>query len=227
LPSASVLILTDETEFAGIVSGAWKTQRKASSITILNSKLWRNYDAGQHDLIVVGPISKNKHQDILKGLDAGAAVIFCAEIESRENEELKGRFPQVLLVQKRDDWSHTLLLLAGEMLRRVEAQKMTKQVEREAARNQHLATLGRYMTDMKHNMNNALTSMLGNAELLMLEPGQLSSESLIQIRTVHSMALRINEIMLRFSTLSNEMREAEKASQAETEAEATPVSGIR
>jgi signal transduction histidine kinase len=227
LPSASVLILTDETEFAGIVSGAWQTQRKAPSITVLNSKLWRNYDAGQHDLIVVGPISRNKHQDILKALDSTAAVILCIATEARENEELRSRFPQVLLVQKRDDWSHTLLLLAGEMLRRVEAHKITRQVEREAAKNQHLATLGRYMTDMKHNMNNALTSMLGNAELLMLEPGQLSSESLMQIRTVHSMALRINEIMVRFSTLSNEMREAEKTSQAETESEETPASRIR
>jgi hypothetical protein len=31
------------------------------------------------------------------------------------------------------------------------------------------------------------------------------------------MAMRINEIMLRFSTLASEMREAENASQAETE----------
>ena len=79
------------------------------------------------------------------------------------------------------------------------------------------------MTDMKHSMNNALTSMLGNAELLLLEPGQLSSQSLAQIRTIHSMAIRINEIMLRFSSLANEMREAENASQAETEALRAPL----
>jgi signal transduction histidine kinase len=75
------------------------------------------------------------------------------------------------------------------------------------------------MVDMKHSVNNALTSMLGNAELLLLEPGQLSSQSLAQIKTIHSMAMRINEIMQRFSSLSSEMREAENASQAETEAE--------
>jgi hypothetical protein len=63
--------------------------------------------------------------------------------------------------------------------------------------------------------------MLGNAELLLLEPGQLSKESLAQIKTIHSMALRINEIMQRFSSLASEMREAENASQPETE-EAPP-----
>ena len=84
-------------------------------------------------------------------------------------------------------------------MRRVEAQNTTKQPEREAAKSQALATLGRYMTDMKHSMNNALTSLLGNAELLMLDPGQLSVRVVLQIRTVHSMAMRINEIMNRFS----------------------------
>jgi signal transduction histidine kinase len=227
LSSASVLILTDEPDFAAIVSGAWQAQRKAASIAVLNSKLWRNYEVGEHDLVIVGAVSRGKPQDILKTLDPVTAVVVCIETESRDAEELRSRFPHVVLLQKRDDWPHTLLLVAGEMLRRVEAQKTTKQLEREAAKSQNLATLGRYMTDMKHSMNNALTSLLGNAELLMLDPGQLSSESLIQIRTVHSMALRINEIMNRFSALSNEMREAEKASQAETESSETSVSRNR
>jgi signal transduction histidine kinase len=73
------------------------------------------------------------------------------------------------------------------------------------------------MVDMKHSMNNALTSLLGNAELLLLEPGQLSSQSLAQIKTIHTMALRINEIMLRFSSLASEMRDTETSSQAETQ----------
>jgi hypothetical protein len=72
------------------------------------------------------------------------------------------------------------------------------------------------MSDMRNGVNDALTSMLGNAELLMLEPGQLSKQSLGQIKTIHSMALRINEVMQRFSSLASEMRESEKASQAET-----------
>jgi signal transduction histidine kinase len=218
LPNASVLILTDETEFARTVAGCWQAQRKSPDITVLNSKLWRNYDATAHNLIVVGPISGRKHLEILRSLDHEPAVILCISADARESEELRARYPRVLHVQQREDWTHTLLLLAGETLRRVEALNGARQAEREAAKYQHLATLGRYMTDMKHSVNNALTSMLGNAELLLLEPGQLSSQSLGQIRTIHSMAMRLNEIMMRFSSLASEMREAENASQAETEA---------
>jgi hypothetical protein len=37
-----------------------------------------------------------------------------------------------------------------------------------------------------------------------------------QIRTIHTMALRLNEIMQRFSSVAAEMRAGEKESQAET-----------
>jgi signal transduction histidine kinase len=227
LSNASVLILTDETEFARVVSGCWQAQRKAPDVTVLNSKLWRNYDAAAHDLVVVGPISSGKLREVLRSLDLAPAVILCLATDAREADELRARYPRFLHVQQREDWSHTLLLLAGETLRRLEALSSAKQAEREAAKSQHLATLGRYMTDMKHSMNNALTSMLGNAELLLLEPGQLSAQSLTQIRTIHSMAMRINEIMVRFSTLASEMRDAENASQAETEVDKTPAGQSR
>jgi len=110
-----------------------------------------------------------------------------------------------------------VLLVAGESLRRTEALRLARQAERLAGQSASQATLGRYMVDMKHSMNNALTSLLGNAELLLLEPGQLSAQSLAQIKTIHTMAMRINEIMQRFSSLASEMRDTETASQAETE----------
>ena len=120
---------------------------------------------------------------------------------------LRKRYPRLLQVPLREDWTQMVLLLAGESLRRTEALKTAKQAERNAALNANHAVLGRYMMDMKHNVNNALTSLLGNAELLLLEPGQLSAQSLAQIKTIHTMALRINEIMQRFSSLASEMRE--------------------
>jgi signal transduction histidine kinase len=67
------------------------------------------------------------------------------------------------------------------------------------------ATLGRYMLEMRHSLNNALTSVLGNSDLLLLEPGSLSAQTRSQIETIRNMALRIHEIMQRFSSLEKEM----------------------
>lgn len=221
--NASVLILTDETDFARLLTACWQAEKHAPGITVLGSDLWRDHETPPYDLIVVGPLRDGKLSGILRSLEPAKALILCAPVDSRELTQLRGKYPRLVHVPLREDWTQTLLLVAGESLRRTEALRQARQAESRAARNEQHAMLGRYMIDMKHSVNNALTSMIGNAELLLLEPGQLSKQSLAQIKTIHSMALRINEIMQRFSSLASEMREAENASQAETpEAPAIP-----
>jgi hypothetical protein len=99
LSNASVLILTDETEFARIVSGCWQAQRKAPDVTVLNSKLWGNYDAAAHDLVIVGPVSHGQQHDVLRSLDPAAAVILCIPTTAREYDDLRTRYPRFLHVQ--------------------------------------------------------------------------------------------------------------------------------
>lgn len=217
LRNAKVLILTDESEFARLLTACWQAERHAPAITVLSSDFLREQQAAPHDLVVVGPVKDGRLPEVLRSMERAGAVILCVPAGSRELGQLRARHPRLVHVPLREDWAQTLMLVAGESLRRTEAVRLARQAERHAIRNEQYATLGRYILDMKHSVNNALTSMLGNAELLLLEPGQLSSQSLAQIKTIHSMALRINEIMQRFSQLANEMKDAETPSQAETE----------
>jgi signal transduction histidine kinase len=213
----NVLILTDDTEFARLLTSCWQAERQSPGITVISSELWSEQDVRPHDLAVVGPVAEGKLTNLLRSLDPATAVILCVPADSREYGKLRAKYPRLVHIPLREDWAQTLLLVAGESLRRAEALRTARQAERNAAKNENHATLGRYMLDMKHSVNNALTSMLGNAELLLLEPGQLSSQSLAQIKTIHSMALRINEVIQRFSSLASEMQDVENASQRETE----------
>ena len=222
---ASVVILTDETEFARLLTACWQAERQAPAVTVLTSDLWQEQNTPARDLVVLGPVREGKLTNILRSLDPSTAVILCVPADSKEFGQFRARYPRLVHVPLREDWAQTLLLVAGQSLRRVEAMRIARQAERAAAKNENHATLGRYLLEMKHSLNNALTSMLGNAELLLLEPGQLSSQSLAQIKTIHSMALRINEVMQRFSSLAAEMQESENASQAETEETSSPISG--
>jgi len=65
--------------------------------------------------------------------------------------------------------------------------------------------LGRYILEMRHGLNNALTSLLGNSDLLLIEPGSLSAPARAQIETIRNMTLRIHEVLQRFSSLEKEM----------------------
>ncbi|HYK39783.1 MAG TPA: hypothetical protein VEU98_07140 [Candidatus Eremiobacteraceae bacterium] len=221
---ANLLILTDDAEFARLLSACWQAERQSPRITILSSDLWEEKGRGAYDLVVLGPFEQGKVSNVLRSIEPSCAVILCVPADSKELGQLRTRYPRLVHVPFREDWAQTLVLVAGESLRRAEAAKLARQAELRAARSEQYAVLGRYMLEMKHTMNNALTSILGNAELLLLEPGQLSAQSLAQIKTMHSMTLRINEVMQRFSSLATEMREAENASQAETEETVSPSS---
>lgn len=217
MKNADVLILTDNSDFARLLSSCWYAERQAPSITVLNSDLWEAQDAASYDLVVVGPVGAGRISKILSTLSRGLAVILCAPADATEIQQLRARYPRLLHVPLREDWTQTLLLVAGESLRRVHAGRQAKQAMNRVSEVEREAILGRYMAEMRPTLNNALTSILGNAELLLLEPGQLSAQSLHQIRTVHSMSLRINEVLQRFSSLASEIRAAENTSQAETE----------
>ena len=217
MQTANVLILTDDSEFARLLCSCWRAERRPPSLTVVASDVWQAREWQNHHLVVVGPVAADRLSRTLAAIPPATAVILCAALDLQQVRKLRLRFPSLLHVALRDDWTQTLLLLADESLRRTAANRQASQALERAARSEGEAILGRYLLDMKHSVNNALTSILGNAELLLLEPGQLSAQSRQQVRTIHQMSLRLHEIMQRFSTLASEIREAENTSQAETE----------
>ena len=217
MSQASVLIVSDDTEFARTAAARWQAEAHAPEVTLVTSDLWHASSGTGYDLIIVGPVRHGKSASILSSLDASpSTAVVCIPETENELSSLRKRHYQPLLISKRDGWLETLILLSGEALRRVSALNRAQRAERVAVEAQHYAVLGRYMLEMRPGINNALTSAIGNADLLLLEPGQLSPECQDQVRTIHAMALRLNEVMQRFSSLAAELRAGEKESQAET-----------
>jgi hypothetical protein len=217
LNHASVLIISDDTEFARTVAARWQAERYVPGITIVTSDVWQAGSSAGYDLSIIGPTRDEKRAPILASASAtpGSAAVCVAE--EKDIPSLHAEYSQLLLVPMQDGWPSTLILVSLEALRRVDAVARAQHAERQALGCQSHATLGRYMLEMRPSVNNALTSVLGNADLLVLEPGRLPSDCRDQIQTIHTMALRLHEIMQRFSSLAAEMRLGEKESQAETE----------
>ncbi len=89
------------------------------------------------------------------------------------------------------------------------------EAERLAAENRQFAALGRYMVEVRHSFNNAMTSLLGNAEMLLQEPSAFPARVLEQLQTIRAMALRLHQMMQRFSSLEAEMQTAAEDAQIE------------
>ena len=217
LPSPSVLIVSDDPEFARAITARWQAERHVPEITVVTGSIWHPASAAQHDLAIVGPLREASPSAILSASNASLhpAAIYFAEDE-KSAEPLRAQFPHLLVVPRTDGWPATLILVAAEVLRRVEAAQRAQRAEMHALVAQGHAALGRYMLEMRPSVNNALTSVMGNADLLLLEPGRLPADTREQLETIRNMALRLNEIVQRFSSLAAEMRAGEKESQAET-----------
>lgn len=101
-------------------------------------------------------------------------------------------------------WPAIAGLLGREILRRLQAESRARAAEKTSAAAEAEATLGRYMVEMRTNVNNALTTVLGNAELLAHEPG-LPANVQMQADAIRSMALRLHEVFQRFHSIEKEL----------------------
>jgi signal transduction histidine kinase len=218
LDHAGVLIVSDETEFARTIAARWQSERFVPEITLVASDVWRPGSALGYDIVIIGAVRDEMLASIMAGLNGSprVAAVYVAD-ESKDTALLHGRYPQLLIVPRQDGWAGILILVCVEALRRIAAVDRAQRAERASLASQRQATLGRYMLDMRPSVNDALTSVLGNADLLLLEPGRASGETREQLQTIHTMALRLNEIIQRFSSLASEMRAGEKESHPETE----------
>jgi len=111
---------------------------------------------------------------VLASLEPGKRRYPVIPADSREFGQLR-RSTELLHIPLREDWAQTLLLVRGESFAPRGRLCISHGRPRGMlTRTTNHATLGRDILDHEARVNNALTSMLGNAELLLLIP-ELSS----------------------------------------------------
>jgi signal transduction histidine kinase len=220
----TVLIISDDAEFTRLVPGRWQAELTVPAFTVMSGDLRPGFAPDAFDLAIVGPVRQNLAHPVLEVLErCGPPVIFVSDC-SQTAQSVRNHLPRVLVVRQYEAWPDTLVLVATEALRRAEAVGRALRAEESSEILRRHAVLGQYVLDMRHSLNNALTSVLGNSELLLLEPGMLSAEASTQVDTIRHMALRMHEVLQRFSSLEKEMsvieRQAEKDSSAKAYAAA-------
>lgn len=206
----SVLIISDETEFAHTIMARWQTERTVPAFLLMGMSVWSDSLVEACDVLLIVGV-KGVDVPLFKRLEeSGKPAVFLVP-DTAELQRVRSQFPRMMLVRHHDGWVETLVALAVETLRRLDANARTRKAEQALAQAEAHAMLGRYMLDMRHSLNNALTSVLGNSELMLLEPGTFSAEVRDQLSTIHSMALRIHDIVQRFSSMEMEIRLAAKS----------------
>ena len=221
LGDSQVVLIADDPGFARDLMARWQTESSLPGITVMNTDLLTgmgegNFDPSGFNLVIIGPVRNKRMALVLKMVNAGDYPVICLLENAADVKMAKAGYPRLHVMQSHEAWLDSLLLLAIECLKRADLTERVRRAEKAALASSRGATLGRYMLDSRHDLNNCLTSVMGNAELLLLDGGAFPESVRDQLQTIHEMALHMHEIMQRFSSVAAEIRTAENLSQDET-----------
>jgi len=209
-----VLVVSDDVEFIREFVSRWEMERDAPPITVVSTEMWKQASLIGYALIIVGFLRQSSPAVPAPVFHSDTTV--CVVGNPDRLALIRATHPDWQMFFEQSGWPDTLLSFAKEVLRRIAAEKQAREAEGICLAQQRLATVGQSLLEARPGMVNALTSLLGNADLLLLSDEPLSVRCLEQVRTVHTMALRLNEILQRLSSLANEMELSESESQRET-----------
>ncbi|HZQ67376.1 MAG TPA: hypothetical protein VFA68_02560 [Terriglobales bacterium] len=195
-----VLIVSDDADFARQVTTSWDSDAERPALTLMSGDVCRHPASEDFDVAIVGNVARDCLDSVLRFLlSTGKPVLLVGDGGLQLNADAAA-----LRVPQREGWPQTVKLLTAQALRQAHAEARVRRTEEALAHLDSQAALGRYMLEMRHLLNNALTSVLGNSELLLLE-GALSETATGQIETIRTMAVRIHEILQRFTSLEKEL----------------------
>jgi len=221
----TVLILSTDAAFARELKAHWPADSNSPEFTVFDEGLFRGRGASCYDLAIADAASRESGLALKQVLTAAVrpAILVYREDVRRDLGPCGPIHTEGTIIELdrgalykegspgSPQWAEIAGLVGREILRRSLAEASQQQAESQSAAVKAEATLGRYMVEMRHNVNNALTSVLGNAELLTLEPG-LPAKVLDQADTIRNMALRLHEIFQRFSSIEKELSVAARES---------------
>jgi signal transduction histidine kinase len=216
----TVLIISDDPEFARTIMARWQSENTMPAFTVMQGDLCLKLDADSFEVAIVGAVRPTVLASVLDALEPLTKPVLFISDGGQSVEMVRASQLRVMTLRQHEGWLDALVLLVSEALRHCEALARAIRAEEAVVSLKRQATLGRYILEMRHSLNNALTSVLGNSELLLLEPETLSTGARSQIETVRNMALRMHEILQRFSSLEKELSVIDKQTEKTNTAKA-------
>jgi hypothetical protein len=208
-----ILIISDDPDFVRSLMSSWRLERDSPSITAVSTNGTVKAGLSGQEMVVVGPLRACTSLPQIPAVHPDSVVCVVGDEESLQI--VHAERANWVLLPEHNGWMKILFSVAGEVLRRAAAEARAREAELANLSQRRFGVLGKSLLDARPGMVNALTSLLGNADLILLSGEPLPDSCREHVRTIHTMALRLNEIVQRLSSVENEMELSERKSQLE------------
>jgi signal transduction histidine kinase len=207
---AAVLVISETPGFCQTILDRFQLDSSLPSPTAMSCDLCGNLSADSFDLAIIEGLPSHRLEQLLAQLEPHGKTLLVLVSDASTADRVAALAPRALVLRQTVGSIPTLMLVASEIVKRLKAEDRAQCAEQALVASESSALLGRYIVEMRHTINNALTSVMGNSELLLFEPGGLSAHQRNQIETVRTMSVRIHEIMQRLASLELEMKWVQK-----------------
>jgi hypothetical protein len=214
MTSGQILILSEDAEFVRTLSARWRKEKDSPSLTAVSANVTEQANTTGYALVVVGPLREGAAPPPAASQQLDSTVCVVGDVGSLA--AVRAKHADWLLLPEYPGWTEALLSVAHEVLRRTRAEMRARDAELAHHAHQRFSVLGRSLLEVRPGMINALTSLLGNADLILLSGDPLPAECREQVRTIRTMALRLNEMVQRLSSLESELELNDRKSHVET-----------
>jgi signal transduction histidine kinase len=204
------LIVSDDTEFVNSLMQSWRRLHYEPEFTVSSLA-----NQGLNQIPSAPPDSAVVVVDGPAGLACltGQALLVIVIMAGQPWPEVASSQLRLVQIRRSEGWADLAAALAQEAILRIKAVQQVVEAERRMGEAEHFAAIGRFIVDQRHGLANALTSVLGNSELVLMDSGaELRDEIRGQLETIHAMSLRMHETLQRLSSLDTEMRKNRGAS---------------
>jgi signal transduction histidine kinase len=210
-----ILIVSDRPEFVNSLMQSWQRLNYEPEFTVFHRG---PVEFPESAVVVVADgapalasVSGHAALAIVITVDQSSHGTGGSEVHSQLDSRLHSQ-SRLVQIRHGEGWADLAAALAQEAILRAKAVQQVVEAERRLGESEHFAAIGRFITGERHGLANALTSVMGNSELVLMDAAELRDEVRGQLETIHAMSLRMHETLQRLSSLDTEMRKSRGAS---------------
>ena len=117
----SVLIISDDAELSHAVTARWQSERTVPAFTLMSSDVCLGLDPDAFHLAIAGGLRPQALSVVLEAMEAAGKRVLFVSADKHIVQTVRDRWPGMAIVRQQENWLDTLILVAGEILRRVSA----------------------------------------------------------------------------------------------------------